>query len=187
MAKITRSFEPMVPQIELFGDWERTEYMLKNIELAISLGNKAALLSASNKIKRIVRRNIRENGGSIGWPPVSENYAEFKSSLGYDPNNLYHLTGIYYRNITIWSNAGVYYVGLKNHTRNTFTGGRITLIQIAKILEAGSFVRNIQPRPLWKPSFRQFGGTLRLKGLIIWHIRNQIRLKAGVTAKVTLF
>ena len=186
MALTTRRISDFSPEVELFGDWDKVQKLLDGIDLTIRIGTTMGQVSAANKLKAVIRKNIRENGGSIGWPPVSRRYAMKKRSMGYDPNNLLVLTGLYYRSINIWSNGNTYYVGLKARTRNMRTGGKITLAEIATILEHGSVVKKIKARPLWKPSFKQFGGTARIKYLIIWHIRNQIRVRHGVNAKITL-
>lgn len=184
---VTRTIKPITPQIELFGDWDKARHCLNNLAGVVTVGSHLGMKSVAEKLKRQVKKNIRENGASIGWPPVSQNYAELKSAFGYDPENLLFLTGTYYRSIDLWFKNGRYYVGVKAHSRNNFTAGqRLTVGQIARILESGSATRNIAPRPLWAPSYKQIGGSRRIKALMVWHIRNQISLKLGVRAKITI-
>lgn len=173
----------LTPTVELFGDWDRAYLLVSGLDNAIKIGYSLAELSAAKKIKQIVRRNIRMNGGKTYWEPVSDQYAEYKSRLGYDPTDLLVMTGLYYNSISIWKIGNATFIGLKGRTRSS--GGDLTLQQIASVLEHGSVVRNIPARPLWGPAWKEFGGRARLKGLIIWHIRNQINIRFGVKAKVT--
>lgn len=186
MGSTTRRIPQYSPSIELFGDWDKTRSLINGLDVTIKAGAILGQKSAAEKLKKIIKKNIRENGGSIGWPPVSDKYAIRKKSMGYDPNNLLVLTGLYYRNINTWYNGNTYYVGLKSKVRNPKTGGRLTLVQIANILEHGSVVRKIKARPLWRPSFKQFGGSARIKYLIVWHIRNLLRTKYGINVKINI-
>ena len=182
----TRRIPGYIPTIELFGDWEKTKSLIDGLPVTIKLGSLAGQNSAAQKFLTILRRNIRENGGSIGWPPLSEKYKAWRERNGFSSDNMFVLTGLYYRSINIWNNGNTVYVGMKNNTRNMRTGGKLTLVEIATVLEYGSTLRKIKARPLWGPSFKQLGGSARIKGLIIWHIRNQIFKRHGVRAKVTI-
>lgn len=185
---ITRNLgRHQVPEVTIkkFGDWEKVDKLLHNFDATVLAGFKAGQYSAAKKLKKAVKRNIRENGGSLGWQPLSYKYQEYKMELGFDPDRILYLTGTYYWNINIWSNGLTYYVGVKKGLRNHFTGGNITVGQIANILEHGSATKNIPARPLWFPTYRQIGGGNRVKALIVWHIRNQIRLQHGVSARIT--
>lgn len=184
---ITRRMKVGTPHVELFGDWQKTKNLLSTIDATVLLGYKAGQLSAANKLKKAIRRNIRDNGGSLGWEPLSVRYQEYKAELGFDPSRMLYMTGAYYWNITVWNNGINYYVGLKKgvNSRNYFTGGNITLGQIANILEYGSDSRSIPARPLWHPTFRQIGGATRIKGIVMWHIRNQIQMNYGLKARIT--
>lgn len=181
---VTRVIPNIVPEVELYGDWDKVKHLLGGLDEAIAIGVDKGQLSVAKKILAIVRKNIRENGGSLGWPPVSYKYERWKTKKGYDPKNLLFLGGTYYRSIIIWNARGRYYVGVKRGTRNPISKGKLTVGQIANVLERGSEKRKIPPRPLWAPSFKQFGGTKRIKEIIIWHVGNEIRNRLGVTAKV---
>lgn len=189
---VTRVIPNVVPEIEIFGDWDKTERLLMGIDETIKIGISKGQASAATKILAIVRKNIRENGGSIGWEPLSPNYSRWKTKKGYNPDKLLFLSGTYYNNIIIWNTRERYYVGVKRGVTNPVTKGgqhKITVGEIANILERGSKNKtsgrgsNIKARPLWAPSFKQFGGTKRIKSLIIWHIRNEIRNRHGVKVK----
>lgn len=184
---VTRSLSLPAYRVELIGDWDKVESLLANLDKTVLIGAKAGQISASNKLIAIIKKNIRENGSSIGWEPVSDKYRKKKEARGYDPDNLLVMTGLYYRSISNWSTGLNHYVGIKKGVRHPKKNGKkaLTLSQIAMILEHGSITQNIKARPLWRPSYKQFGGNLRLKGLLVWHIRNQIYLRHQVRAKIT--
>lgn len=182
---VTRKIPIPIPIIRKEGDWIKTRRVLAGIGGATTRGYKLGQLAFANKMLKQVRRNIRNNGGSIGWPPVSSRYADYKSRLGKDPNNLLVLSGLYYKSIHVWEKNGIYYTGVKHGVRYPQERGGLTVGQVAKILETGSLVMNIPARPLWKPSYRQIGGNLGVKKTMIWYIRRQIRTELNVEAKIT--
>lgn len=183
---VTRRIAKYQPDVELFGDWQRCERLFLGIDNSIRLGSRAGQKSAAKRLLRIVRKNIRENGGSIGWPSLSESYQKRKAASGYSPNRMLYMTGLYYRSIMIWDRGGRYYVGVKPRIYNPKSGGHLTVGKIARILEHGSHIMNLPARPLWRPSFRQMGGNRKVKALILWHVRNQIKKDFQVTATVKI-
>lgn len=184
---VTRKLNNYAPKVELFGDWDKVNFLLETIDTTIKVGAILGQKSAAEKILVIVKKNIRENGGSLGWAPLSEKYKEYKIKKGYNPDSILRMTGLYYKSITKWSNGMNYFVGVKRSTRYTKRKGKnLTVTQVATILEHGSSILNIPARPLWGPSYKQFGGNARLKSLMIWHIRNQIYLRYQIRAKIKI-
>lgn len=189
-SRITRNIgkgispDGIVPQIELFGDWARTQAMLSTIDGVLAVAMEKGRKSVAEKLKAAIRKNIRENGGSLRWSSVSTKYAKFKRRKGYDPNNLLQMTNLYYNSINVWKAGLNYYVGVKRNVKHN--EGRLTVGQIANILEHGSVTRGIAPRPLWGPTYKQIGGKTRVKGVILWHIRNEIYKSYGIRPKLTL-
>lgn len=172
----------IAPQIELFGDWELTRRMLLTLDDTLTAALHKANKEAAKRLRRTVRRNIRESGGSIGWAPLKPETKKLKKRRGQDPDRILFATGLYYRSITIWNKGTNYYVGVKRGIRHR--GMNKTVGEIARLHESGT--SHIPARPLWAPSYRQMGGGRRVKNLLIWHIRNQIYLKYGVRPKMSL-
>lgn len=193
--RVTRVIPNYIPEIQMEGDWEKTKQLLDGIEDTIRDGASKGQRIAAEKIMAIVKRHIRENGGSLGWEPVSPKYAKWKTRKGYDPSNLLVLSRTYYNSISIWNARDRYYVGVKRGTKNPITGGgenSITVGEIANILERGSVNKSsgrgsgIKARPLWAPSFRQFGGSKEIKRHLIRHISGEIRSRYGISVKVSI-
>lgn len=172
----------LVPQIEKFGDWEKARYMLSTIDITLQIALTKATKSFATRLRRTVRRNIRENGGSIGWVPLSPKTRKNKLRLGQDPDRILYATGLYYRSIALWKEGTKYYVGVKRGVKHGDTGK--TVGEIARIHESG--LGKVPARPLWSPSYRQAGGTKTLNNILIWHIRDQIFKKYGVRPKLSL-
>lgn len=174
---------------ELTGDWQKTKRLVNNLETAIAAGAIAGQLAAANKIKELVKKKIRENGGSTYWPPYSDKYRKFKNKTKPGKaNNMLRYTDTYYNNIITWQSGTKVHIGLRPRVLVPNTNGsnkNITLHELAQILEYGSDARNIQARPLWGPVRKEFGEA-KVKALIIWHIRNTIRIRTGVSAKISL-
>lgn len=185
---ITRKIPNFKPRVELFGDWDKAERALINLPNAISVGTNLGRSAALKELERQIKQNIRNNGGSIGWQPLAERTLNNKKDSKY-PTSILRMTGLYYKSIMQWSDnsTGAMFLGLKSRTYYPDKGASgLTVQQVAKVLEYGSSIRNIPARPLWRPTFRMFGGNARIKGYIIWHVRNQIMLQCGIKAKVTI-
>lgn len=175
----------LTPEVELFGDWNKATNLLKILPLLIKEGSIKGQTSAANQFRRIVRRHIRSNGSSLGWAPLGGAYKKRKAKAGYPADRILYASGSYYNNIKVWREKDKVYIGIKARTKSLSTKSSLTLGQIARILEYGSPSRNIKARPLWIPSFKEFGGTERIKGFMIWHIRNTIFKRTGVKSKIT--
>ena len=187
--EITRKIPTLTPKIELFGDWDKTQRALINLPTAIQLGANLGQDAALRELKKQIRQNIRSNGGSLGWQKLADSTLSRKEKKNSKyPTSILRMTGLYYRSITQWtdSSTGAKFLGVKPRTYYPKEGASgLTVLQVANIHEAGSESRNIPARPLWRPTFKQFGGTARIKGYMIWHIRNQIMLHCGVKARIT--
>lgn len=184
---VTRKIGPNIsPEVKLFGDWARTRHLTETIGNTIEQGAMAGQEAAAQKLRNIVKMYIRTGGAGIqpAWPPYSEKYRKYKEKRGWN-KGFYRATDLYYNSIDVWSNGKNYYVGLKAGVRHP-TPNSPTLAYIARVMETGSTKRNIQPRPLWTPSFRKLGGNRGIKAIMMWHIRDQIYKTYGIRAKVTL-
>lgn len=127
------------------------------------------------KLRDLVKRCIFTGTppSGVNWPPLSESTIH---SLGKHP--IYYYTGTYYRAITfhndgkrVWVGVGYNRAGstrnrfnksVAGKARNTEQKSKLTLNQIAIILEFGSSDGKIPKRPLWEPAWKQIGGN---KGL----------------------
>lgn len=171
-------------EVQFVGDWDRVARLLNDTPMIIDIGSKLGQESAANKILKIVKHHIRTNGGELGWPSLSMKYQESKASKGFDPGRMLYMTGTYYWSIKKWNNRGNIYVGVKSGTKHP--DSKLTVSEIANILEHGSNARNIPARPLWAPSFKQFGGSKKVRSLILWHIAAQFRLRYGISPRITM-
>ena len=170
-------------EVKFVGDWDRVSRLLDDVPDLIRVGSKLGQKSAAKKLLKIVKHHIKTNGGELGWPSTTFRYQEKKASMGYDPGRLLYMTGTYYWSIKQWEKAGRIYVGVPKGTQHPIS--RLTIGEIANILEYGSQARGIEARPLWAPSFRKMGCSKRIRSLILWHIAAQFRLKHGISPRIT--
>jgi hypothetical protein len=185
MISRTRGMSGALPiKIIPIGDWVKTSLFIADLPQMIAIGSAKGQESAANKLYSLIRKNIKNQGvpGGPKWPQLSSEYKKIKASDGYDPNKMLIRTGLYYRSIKVWNKGSNYYVGVKRGVRAS--GGKKTVGWVAHLLERGSNVRNIKARPLWVPTFKQFGGNRRIKAHIVWHIANIIYLRHGVRVKI---
>lgn len=171
--QVTKDLTKYGTEVVLTGDWDLARNFLGRMDKLIAQGALAGQISAGEKIRAEVRKNIRENGSSLGWPPLSLLYAEKKTGMGFDPNRLLYATGTYYRSIELSIKPPRVSVRVK--PRASHPTSKLTVSQIATILEYGSSARNIPARPLWGPSFKRIGGAQRVRNIIKWHIANKLR------------
>lgn len=176
------------PEISLFGDWDIALKALSKLPIAVAIGTQSGKLAAAEKIQALVKKNIRANGPqSIKWPDLGEKYAKNKAAKGGNPERKWYYTGTYYNNIKVIEKGKDIYVGVPRGVRGRVNKKKpLTLGQIANILERGSAAHNIKARPLWGPTFKEFGGKKRVQYHIMWHIRNSIFMSTGIRAKISL-
>lgn len=150
----------------------------RDVRLAVKRGQKrfAELLITQ------VKKNIRNRGQGLGWNPVSKKYAAWKTKHGTvkDPTKFYQLDHNYLRAIRIKSDANNIYVGIAKDTSYTNRKGTMTTAQYAVIMETGSIARNIEPRPLWRPSYRQIGGNQALANMVAASVGIEWATKYGL-------
>lgn len=185
MISRTRGMGASLPiRIEPFGDWLRTAALIADLPALIAAGSLKGQKSAADKLRALIRKNIKNQGvpGNPPWPQLSSKYKKQKTSDGYNASQMLIRTGLYYRSIKTWTNGTSYYVGVKKGVRAS--NGKKTVGWVAHLLERGSHSRNIKPRPLWVPTFKEFGGNKRIKSTIVWHISSLIYAKYGVRPKI---
>jgi len=154
-------------QFEMFGDWAAARGIFKNLDYAIKIGSMKGQLAASKQLQKIVKRRLRNSEFS---PGLSGSYASRKAADGYDSDKILYRTGTYYRSIHVWRKGNRSYVGVKSRTYAP--GSKRTVGQIALMHEVGG--GRLPARPLWAPSWKEFGGRRKLRSLMIWHIKREI-------------
>lgn len=174
-----------IPKIKIDGDWHKVQAITNTLDKVLMIGALAGQEAAAKRMKKIARRYIRTNGAGLGWPPYSERYRKWKIGKGGSATNYYVLSGLYYRSINVWQKGLAFYVGLPAGIRHP-DPDKPSLTFIARILESGSTTRNIKARPLWTPTFKELGGSAAIKGLMLWHIRDQIYKAYMIRAKVRI-
>jgi hypothetical protein len=171
----------LVPSIQLEGQWEEALKLIGyNLTPLVLLGARKGQAAAANKIKAMVKSNIRRGNvqGSY-WPGYSYQYGNRKSRQGFGDKK-WLMTGTYYRSITIINRNTDVFVGIPRNAKGKVNNNPLTLGAIANILERGSRAHNIAARPLWGPTFKQFGGKKRVAYHINFHIRKELFLATGL-------
>lgn len=171
----------LTPDIKLEGDWDKARALFGGqLQAAVLIGAKKGQLAAAKKIQALVRKNIRlQSAGNARWPDHSEAYAKRKAAKGWGDQK-WKSTGQYYRNIKVMDRGTNVFVGVPRGAKGKVHEDALNLTEIANILERGSAANNIKARPLWRPSFREFGGKTRVAYHINYHIRQEIFLATGL-------
>lgn len=182
MAKRVNIGIPTPPniQVNLVGDWEKVQYLLSNLDNSIKKGYDNGIDNISRKLLSIIRTAIisgqpPENSG-VTWEPLSP------TTLKRRPNEeLYYLTGLFYRSIGLYKYKSRTLVGLA--INNKRPNSNLTLNQLALILEYGSETKHIPARPLFKPSLKSFGGTKKISEILIRAIKASIVKETGISSR----
>ena len=139
------------------GNWHKIHQIIHRLPATLRVAMMAGQRSVAKKFKAEILKAIRSNS-----------YPEKKQAQG---GGLFVFTGSYKRNIKIiTTNSNRIYVGIKKGVRGN-NKSRLTISEYANILEQGSVTRGIVPRPLWRDTWRKFGGKKRAIRIIEWHIR----------------
>lgn len=167
----------LTPQVKLEGDWEKVTALVENLGPSIQRGYDVAVNKFARDLLRIVTRSLTTGippiGGGVTWQPLSPSTIE-----RWGQHSIYNLTGLYSRSVGLYSYKSRTLVGLPIGTRRA-SQKKLTLNQLALILEHGSKDGRIPARPVWGPSLAAAGGKAKLKKSILTEIRRQL-LKHGV-------
>lgn len=177
-----------IPRVELhlFGEWEKSQKLTDGMANSIRVGYEKGLTKFSKRFLESIKRHIATGIAPKGvrWPPLSlSSYKPTKQD--YPDRHLYYMTGLYYRSVGIFPYKNRMYIGLPANSR--YSSGA-TLIKVAKWLEYGTGAfgnhsstyesdgnnSGIPARPLWRPTFAEYGGNKKVKRVIMTAIRSQL-------------
>lgn len=177
----------LVPEIQLFGDWNKALALFNTLPEAVKIGANNGSLKAAKKLRLLVRKNLKNNGPpGIRWDQLSPKYKKFKKRKGGNTDKIWYFKGTYYKNIKVMQKGNNIYVGVPAYKRSTINSKPKTLGQIANMLENGSTVTGLPARPLWKPTFKEFGGKNEIAKYITIGIRREVYLLTGYRPKVIM-
>jgi len=177
-----RRLSNISPAFEFEGDWLSAKEFFKRLPETAKRAVQKGQLKFAKKYRQALIDNISNHGASLGganWQPVSELYATYKSSHGQSPADLWHWHGYIQRNIRVHTSRGKWgvEVGIKKGIRNPMTTSDLEVGQYAAVLEMGSHIRNIEARPLFRPTYKAIGGNRFLKECILESLSASIKRK----------
>ncbi len=134
-----------------FGDWDIIMDLCKNMPAEIKASNKETLMILAGRAEAAAKKHI--NAQDLKWTPLDPDYLAKKVQAGHD-ERIYILKGSYLKSITHFlSDSGVKaYAGIPKKAKNE--NGQL-IHEYAAVMEFGSVVRNIPPRPLWAPVMQE--------------------------------
>lgn len=178
--------KPLVDVVVDKGAKHRVQAVLLDLSNCTTAGAKIAQLRTAERIKKTIRKHIRENGASLGkdWPALTPKTKKYKTKKGYasKAHLRWNFTGVIYNNIVINQRGLNTVVTLRPNVKNTKIGGDSTLAQIAMRMEYGT--SKMPSRPLFRPVQREYKENGVLKTLTVYHIKRVIMMKHGVKVKV---
>jgi hypothetical protein len=177
-----RRLTDILPGFGFEGDWVSAKELLETAPAKVKKAVRLGQIQFAKLYKEALVSNIDSNGSGLGWAAVSPGYAAFKSGKGQSPTSLYDFYGYLKRNIKVHTFMGSdrVEIGIKKGVRNSMNKGSLDVSQYAAVLEMGSTIRNIQARPLFRPTFKQIGGQTKIKALILLNITNTLKIKHGI-------
>jgi hypothetical protein len=187
MSTTQRNLSTYLPDITLFGDWDKVNDFMTALPLAVTTGAREGSETAAKKLISVVKKNIRNNGpAGVNWEDYSLAYSKRKARLGGNIDTKWSFHKTYYNSLGVITRGNKVYAGVPPRKLSTVnTRKPITLAKVARILENGSPTLNIKARPLWKPSFKEFGGKARIQSHIYWHIRKHLAIAGILNIKLT--
>ena len=171
---------------DLIGNWKEANYMLRTLPVRVTAAVNLATRDFSRKYIRQVKKNIQNQGASLGWQPLSTNYIDFKTKWAdSDPHQIYSFFGAMLSSMKAFKSGSTWVAGIPANTSNERMslirdGNTLTIDEYAAVLEKGTTNGNVPARPLWQPSYRQIGGNQVLQRTVANYIRLKfphIRLK----------
>ena len=166
----------LVLQVKLNGEWQKVEYLVSNLGPSMQRGYDKAVSKFSLNLLAIVKKSLTLGippvGGGVTWQPLAPSTIE-----RYGQHPIYNLTGLYSRSVGLFRYKSRVLIGLPINRRSSQK--KLTMNQLAIMLEFGSPDDRIPPRPVWAPSLKAVGGKNKLKQLILTEIRKELQ-KYGV-------
>ena len=186
-------------QIHPTGQWEQVIAGMDRAGQEVLRGYEDGVAEYGAKVCKIVREAIRSGSppGGGHWEPLSEHYQ--KKTRKHTP---YDLTGQYYASVGVYSNRKRTWIGMPYNTRYRGQDTRLTLNQIAKILEFGrsggdgsNYIEGdgdegdamdvatsyMPARPLWRPAFSIAGSYEGIRQILLLNIRRRLAASFGLS------
>lgn len=167
----------LVLQVKLNGEWQKVESLVSNLGPSMQRGYDKAVSKFSLNLLAIVKKSLTLGippvGGGVTWQPLAPSTLE-----RYGQHPIYNLTGLYSRSVGLFRYKSRVLIGLPIGARRS-SQKKLTMNQLAIMLELGSHDYRIPPRPVWAPSLKAVGGKNKLNQLILTEIRKELR-KYGV-------
>lgn len=179
---------PEMPQVEvkMYGEWQKVDMLIHHMAPNVLQAYHYSAQRCAKHIMKIVRKAILTGRPPLGarWTPLSPS-----TIRTHGEHDIYNLNGHYAKSIGLHQYPGRIIVGVPvNMKLPPGKNGKIknlTMNQLAILLEHGSKMvegasNDIPARPLWAPSFKEYGGKERLKKEILRDIRRNLIRNFGL-------
>lgn len=164
--------------VKLEGDWNKLLNITNNQRLVLLAAYKKGQKAAATAFWKEIRKQMRTGGWSLGITadPINpeSKYPDWKARHGGNWDKSFILSKTYYNSIEVIENDNSskprISVGVRKGIRRPQIGnnkpGDLTVSDYANIVELGSEIRKIKARPLWRLTFKHFGGKNRIRGFL---------------------
>lgn len=170
-----------IGELKIYANQARLDKATKLIAKTPEILNKAYADAANKYGKKIavvakecLAKGMPPRGSGVSWAPHSPNTIRV---LG--EHSLLYWSSQYYRSIQVLRRGKRIAVGVppgRRKTRPDHRSSRVTVSQVAKMLEFGSEVTDKLPaRPLWRYLWPAVGGKDGYKKELVVQIRKQLR------------
>lgn len=139
------------------GDWGKVSRIIGGLGADMEYAQQKSLKRFALKAEAIAKGHISKQ--DLNWPALKPATQEKKARAG-QSSKILVATSSYFQAITSYVEGETAYAGVKKTSKNE--EGEV-IADIARVLEFGSVSRNIEERPLWRPTF---------KGAMGWHVKN---------------
>ena len=189
--RINTYFDLPIGRLKLSSNKEELEKIKKLLDDMPELLEEAYYDAAQRwgkKLKKEARSCLDRNQPpeGVSWKPLSKSYVQHMG--GDDRRYMKQLQ--YYESIDVHTerytvlgsdkSGNRVWVGLPNGVKKLHpiygtTPQKITLVNVAKILENGTKDGKIPPRPLWKPLYDQLGGKKSIERYVTNAIKRKLK------------
>lgn len=151
----------MKVRIDKFGQWNAFLHLQKNLTKELHIARKECLRRWGLKAEAIAKGHLRDQDLANGfWKPLAAYTIRKKAGWGASLDTLVE-TGNYLESITSWADINAAYVGVR--VGQKAKRGGLTMGEVARIQEFGSYAAGIPARPLWQPTYNE---------TVNWHIQH---------------
>lgn len=163
--------------VEEVGNWAQLVKALDSLPVSVKTSAFEAINYYGFLYEKSIKKTIKINGSNLRkpWAPLRPKYSKYKKHHGGPASSIYKWTGNLYNSIAVESDKSNFTVKvLVKPDKAGRKDGELNAAQIAMVLEHGSLVHDVIPRPLFLPVWQIMGGNAAMASYVSERVNKKV-------------